>query len=1204
MPVMRIFLLSGENIMSHRTKRQGILLFIILTIGLLPGLFFQPNRTVDAASMRDIPTVNADRVDAEIHVSSTLMVKDIARLDIPSHNAVIGADKAADTLPPSVDTFQVNPYSSTLAIEITGFTASDDIGVTGYLITQSSTPPLNSDSGWTGSAPDTYTVGGNGDYTLYPWVKDAAGNVSAVFSAPASSQVYLPTLTPSVTNTPPVKYKVTVNKSPSGITGAVTASSGYGQSAVDEEINNCTASSCAGNYLLGTYLVLSAVPAAGYTFSGWSGGNCSGVGECILSIYSDTSVTANFVRDSNPLVETFAITSPSASYNLSITAFTASDDKGVTGYMVTESSTPPASTDTNWSVTVPTTYSVASAGSHVLYPWAKDADGNVSPVYGSPVTVVVDNTAPDTTISSKPSNPTNSTSASFSFTGDDGSGTGINGFECNLDSGGFSSCTSPKVYTVSEGSHTFHVRAVDKVGNADLSAASFTWKVDTSGPSVAMSSTALNPTNSSPIAVSVKFSENVTGLTAGDIVAGNGTIGNFIRTDDDSYAFNLIPGGQGSVTADIAAGSAVDAAGNGNSAATQFSRTYDTVGPTVTINQSAGQSDPTNSISIDFTVVFSESVADFETGDVTLNAGTTGATTAVVTGSGTTYHVAVSGMISDGFITVSIPAGVAHDQANNPNSASTSTDNQVLHSLILTAPEITSDDNMTFSTGHPGTFTVTTSGSPAGESMVLSEAGVLPGGVTFTDHHDGTATLAGTPVAGTAASYPITISAGNGVSPDASQSFTLTIVADAVPVITEGDTADISMSKNGSPVPFALTLHATDADTDPLTWSVITPAAVGNAGITAGSDAGTGVVTYTPPAEYTGTVSFVIQVSDGSGGTDSITVNVNIIVTIIANHPTLPDGRQLVNGTTLSGAFSEIRISFNQDAANPAGDTTKEDVTNPSNYLLVRPGSNDTFETVSCHAGSAGDDISVPTGPVTYENGGGDGPYIARVLINNGLNLNDGKYKLFICGTTSITDLEGNPLNGGLSDTVINFTIHNPTGSKNKTLPVTGFSPNRVSSLPHQPAGTAYSTYGDLTLDIPALGVKTSIVGVPATDDGWDITWLGTNAGYLNGTAFPTMKGNSVITGHVWNADNTPGIFADLKRLKYGDQIKIHAWGQIYTYEVLESKLVSPDNLKAMLKHEDQARITLITCENFVSSSSDYANRRIVRAVLTSVTSE
>jgi hypothetical protein len=104
--------------------------------------------------------------------------------------------------------------------------------------------------------------------------------------------------------------------------------------------------------------------------------------------------------------------------------------------------------------------------------------------------------------------------------------------------------------------------------------------------------------------------------------------------------------------------------------------TPDVTPPTVTINQAAGQADPSNGSPINFSVVFSESVADFATGDVTLS-GTAGSTTATVTGSGTTYNVAVSGMTGNGTVIATVAAGVAHDAAGNANTASTSTDNTV-----------------------------------------------------------------------------------------------------------------------------------------------------------------------------------------------------------------------------------------------------------------------------------------------------------------------------------------------------------------------------------------------------------------------------------------------------------------------------------------------------------------------------------------------
>ena len=113
--------------------------------------------------------------------------------------------------------------------------------------------------------------------------------------------------------------------------------------------------------------------------------------------------------------------------------------------------------------------------------------------------------------------------------------------------------------------------------------------------------------------------------------------------------------------------------------------TMDSTPPEVTINQAAGQNDPTKTSPINFTVVFNESVSGFTSSDVSLS-GTASATTAAVSGSGTTYNVAVSGMTSDGTVIATVPAGSnspstagAQDAAGNGNNASTSTDNTVTY---------------------------------------------------------------------------------------------------------------------------------------------------------------------------------------------------------------------------------------------------------------------------------------------------------------------------------------------------------------------------------------------------------------------------------------------------------------------------------------------------------------------------------------------
>ena len=66
---------------------------------------------------------------------------------------------------------------------------------------------------------------------------------------------------------------------------------------------------------------------------------------------------------------------------------------------------------------------------------------------------------------------------------------------------------------------------------------------------------------------------------------------------------------------------------------------------------------------------------------------------------------------------------------------------------------------------------MTTSGYPA---VSLGETGALPAGISFVAAN-GSATLSGTPAAGTAGTYPITLTASNGTSPDATQTFTLTV---------------------------------------------------------------------------------------------------------------------------------------------------------------------------------------------------------------------------------------------------------------------------------------------------------------------------------------------------------------------------------------------------------------------------------------------
>ncbi len=334
---------------------------------------------------------------------------------------------------------------------------------------------------------------------------------------------------------------------------------------------------------------------------------------------------------------------------------------------------------------------------------AQDAAGNGNNASTSADnTVTYDATAPETTIEPPtPADPTTATSATLFFSGaDDISAPDFLTFECSFDGSAFAACTSPQTFNgLGDGVHTFSVVAIDALGNEDATPATHSWRVDNVAPTGAMTSTAADPTNVAPIPVTVQFSETVIGFDASDInVLVNASVSDFAMVDGDTYTFNLNPLGQGTVSATISANRFADVGGlNFNTAPITFTIVYDTLAPTVAINQAAGQADPTGASPIEFTAVFSEPMSGFTGTDVTLG-GTAGATTATVTGGPVTYSVKVSGMTGAGSVVVTIGANTAADAAGNGNTASTSTDNRVTYKPDGVAPNTTIQ-------GHPANLT-------------------------------------------------------------------------------------------------------------------------------------------------------------------------------------------------------------------------------------------------------------------------------------------------------------------------------------------------------------------------------------------------------------------------------------------------------------------------------------------------------------------
>lgn len=203
------------------------------------------------------------------------------------------------------------------------------------------------------------------------------------------------------------------------------------------------------------------------------------------------------------------------------------------------------------------------------------------------------------------------------------------------------------------------------LGNGDFSAGQV-YVVDKTPPSVSLSTTAHDPTNLSSFPVVVTFTENVVGFVKLDLVLGNATITNFMAISPTEYHFNMNPVSEGLVTADVFAGVAYDAVGNGNEAAVQFTRTYDITPPTVVIGPPSVPNVRRGSVSYDVTYEGADLI-DLGPDNVHLVATGTAAATVYVSGgkSAAVRTVTLDDITGMGSLAISLDAGTAMDDAGN-----------------------------------------------------------------------------------------------------------------------------------------------------------------------------------------------------------------------------------------------------------------------------------------------------------------------------------------------------------------------------------------------------------------------------------------------------------------------------------------------------------------------------------------------------------
>ncbi|WP_254507681.1 beta strand repeat-containing protein [Anatilimnocola floriformis] len=124
-------------------------------------------------------------------------------------------------------------------------------------------------------------------------------------------------------------------------------------------------------------------------------------------------------------------------------------------------------------------------------------------------------------------------------------------------------------------------------------------------------------------------------------------------------------------------------------------------------------------------------------------------------------------------------------------------DSQEFTLTVNEAPTFASANATTFTVAVLGSFTITTNDfypSPA----TITYTGSLPNGVSLVDNGDGTATLSGTPAGGTQGSYEIALTASNGVAPNGTQSFTLTVNPPPIDYGDAPDTYGTLLASNGA----------------------------------------------------------------------------------------------------------------------------------------------------------------------------------------------------------------------------------------------------------------------------------------------------------------------------------------------------------------------------------------------------------------------
>ncbi|MCF6406970.1 Ig-like domain-containing protein [Chitinophaga filiformis] len=248
--------------------------------------------------------------------------------------------------------------------------------------------------------------------------------------------------------------------------------------------------------------------------------------------------------------------------------------------------------------------------------------------------------------------------------------------------------------------------------------------VNTQHPSVTLSTTAPALVNV-PYTVTVTFSEEVTGLTAGDFNVTNATVGTPATTNDITYTVLVTPTADGPVSISLPAGAAVNIGDNDNTASNTINNTYDGTVPTVTAVAVPANGYYKAGTTLDFIVRFSENITlntsggnpglALTIGTATVNAAYTGLNG--TDGLNFSYTVQSGDMDMDGIVINNLVlngATIKDDATNNANLTLNNVGNTTLVRVNTSIPTVTLSTTAADPTNAPFTVTVTFSEAVTG----------------------------------------------------------------------------------------------------------------------------------------------------------------------------------------------------------------------------------------------------------------------------------------------------------------------------------------------------------------------------------------------------------------------------------------------------------------------------------------------------------